>query len=125
LGRERRPEREEWVSLLSCRVNLLARRGRTSVVKRHHRIGPRLLRCIPICLAIVVLGLPTAGAQAVKNPDTYLHAGPADFETLDYAFAEAPRQPHLSGEEEPARRFPGGRTGEVCGRNAQRFAAAA
>ncbi|OGS00871.1 MAG: hypothetical protein A2V88_06210 [Elusimicrobia bacterium RBG_16_66_12] len=62
--------------------------GRISLDQGHHRPVSRLLRCIPVWLSILVLGLPAAGAQGVKNPDTYLHAGPADFDTLDPAFAE-------------------------------------
>jgi peptide/nickel transport system substrate-binding protein len=57
------------------------------VDQRHHRLGSQLFRCIPIYLVIFTLTLP-AGAQVVRSPDIYLHAGPADFDTLDYAFAE-------------------------------------
>lgn len=42
---------------------------------------------VVLCLIAIVSVLPAWGEEAVRNPDTYVHAGSADPDTLDYAFA--------------------------------------
>lgn len=42
---------------------------------------------IVLSLILNGTGQPAVSAEVIKNPDTYVHAGSSDLDTLDYAFA--------------------------------------
>ena len=46
-----------------------------------------LFRAVVFCLVLIATGLPAPAEETVKNPETYVHVGPGDWDTLDPAVA--------------------------------------